>query len=496
MTTVRELVTKLSYDLDNRGLTEFENAVKNIGSNLGAPLARFGALLTASITVPLTAFAVSAVSAAEQSKMALTEIQRALTTTGGAAGRTAEQLQQQAEAIMKQTMYDDEQILAVSGSLIKFGNISGQQFDRAQQAIVDYAGSTKRDLGSSAMVIGRALANPAEGMKMLGRAGIVLTAQQKTLIKNLAATGHVGAAQNIILGELEKKYAGGAKAAADASSGTAQLKVAMGELAEQVGMMLLPYVRKITDYVRTTVIPMIERFLKWFDEQPEAFKTLILVLTLLAVALGPILTLAGGALMAFPMVLAGLKAVQLILPAIAGALVTILIPAIIIFLFVDDFLTMLRGGDSVLGTFAESFWKVGDAVIELHRKLLRFTANVFLVALDQIVNAFRNIVFWAEKAWGWISKIAGGALGRMAGFLFEGGLGAFAPQAAGTAAPAGIANVTNNNNATVNAPITAGVGSDVAQQIPPLIAMAVGEALDKVVRANPIAYVPSYAGGT
>lgn len=169
---------------------------------------------------------------------ALAKLDNAVRNNAGAAGSTTEQLADFSSELQRLTTFSDESVQEMQALLLSFRQIGGPEFKRAQVAILDLATALGKDLNSSALLVGRALADPVKGMSALSRAGVVLGKDQKDLIKRLSETGHAAEAQQILLGELEKRFGGAAEAARNTFGGAlAGLKNAFGDLLEAKGGM-------------------------------------------------------------------------------------------------------------------------------------------------------------------------------------------------------------------------------------------------------------------
>lgn len=136
-------------------------------------------------------------------------LERMLIATGGAAGRTKEQIEELAEDIGS-----IQDVRKAATELLKFGNISGEVFDKTLRAADDLSAVGFGSIASSAEALGKALESPTEGLTRLRRAGIIFTDAQIAMVKHLDETGQRAKAQLFIHDELAKKI-GGAGAAKD-----------------------------------------------------------------------------------------------------------------------------------------------------------------------------------------------------------------------------------------------------------------------------------------
>lgn len=167
------------------------------------------------------------------------QIQAAIKSTGGLAGKTLSDLQQQATTLQKVTLFSDDETEQAQALLLTFTNIRGEIFDRTIPVIQDMSQALGQDLKSSSIQVGKALNDPVKGITALQRVGVSFSESQKKVIKGLVDTGNVTEAQTIILKELETEFGGSARAAAQAGTGGIKLlKNTFNELEETVGGLL------------------------------------------------------------------------------------------------------------------------------------------------------------------------------------------------------------------------------------------------------------------
>lgn len=298
----------------NASEKQLQASAKRIAA-VGNAMKGVGQSLSLAVTLPLAGLAAASIKAAIESKDALGQVNATLKSVGDAAGKTTAQLQALATSGMKQSLFDDDEILRkVTTSLLTFDKVSGQAFDRAQQAAIDLSAKFGGDLQSSALMVGKALQDPIKGINALSRAGISFTEQQKEQIKAMTAAGNAAGAQKIILAELEKQLAGSA-AAARAADPAAAAKQSVGEAMEALGTALLPLLPPITEAI-TAIADAFSSM------SPEAQKNVVIMLGL-AAALGPVLA-ALGTLITFTAPIRVLLTAMLASQAVAGVLANII----------------------------------------------------------------------------------------------------------------------------------------------------------------------------
>jgi hypothetical protein len=202
---------------------EMERSISKLDSNLKKGLAGFAAGFSFAKIIDATS----------EAETALAALDNAVRNNGGAAGVTTKELEELSGELQRVTTFSDDAVQGAQALLLSFKQIRGDEFDRAQVAVLDLATALKKDLGSAATLVGRALADPEKGMTALSRAGVVLSDSQKKLVKDLADTGKLSEAQGILLKELEARFGGAAAAARNTFGGAiAGLKNAFGDLLE------------------------------------------------------------------------------------------------------------------------------------------------------------------------------------------------------------------------------------------------------------------------
>ena len=219
------------------------------------------AKVAAGVAVAAGAIGYKLASAAYESQKVMAQTNAIIKATGGAANVTATQVSNLSEKLSMQIGVDDELIQKSANLLLTFKQVQNQVGENNN--IFDRAVITAQDLGNvfgsadaAAMQLGKALSDPTKGITALRRAGINFTEQQKEQIKTLVASGDMLGAQKLILAEVESQVGGTAAATA---TGFDRMKVAMGNVAEEFGAILIPYIEKFADFVIKKVVPYLTK---------------------------------------------------------------------------------------------------------------------------------------------------------------------------------------------------------------------------------------------
>lgn len=173
------------------------------------------------------------------------QLDAALKSTGGVAGKTKESLADLAGGLMELTGIDDDVISKGEQILLTFTNIRGKIYDDALPAIVDMTAAMNQGevsmegIQTTSIQVGKALNDPIKGLTALAKVGVTFTAQQKEQVKSLVESNRVQEAQVIILKELQKEFGGTAKAIADTDVGAMQkMETRLGNIQENLGKMI------------------------------------------------------------------------------------------------------------------------------------------------------------------------------------------------------------------------------------------------------------------
>jgi hypothetical protein len=242
-------------------LKTFDKAVSNGLANVAKATAGFG-LMAGAIGYKL-------VSAAYESKKVMAQTDAIIKATGGAAGVTAEQVSKLSNKLSMQIGVDDELIQKTANLLLTFKQVHNQVgagnqiFDRAVVAAQDL-GNVFGSADAAALQLGKALSNPVQGISALNRAGITFSQTQKDQIAQMVKNNDLLGAQKLILKEVESQVGGTAAASA---TGFDKMKVALSNVGETFGGILIPYVEKFATFIINNVVPYLEQLGKVIGSQ-------------------------------------------------------------------------------------------------------------------------------------------------------------------------------------------------------------------------------------
>lgn len=227
--------------------------------------------------------------AALDAEQAQAQLNAVLESTNGAAGLSADQINELANAYSTLTMFDDEAIVGAESVLLTFTEIGEDVFPTAVESILDVSQALGQDLQSSTVQIGKALNDPIAGISALSRVGVSFTEDQKEMIKSLVESGDTMGAQKIILAELQKEFGGSAEAAGQTMAG--QLAILNNEfenVKEEAGTAFIPVLKDIVGIAKE-LMPYLQQAVKWFSGLPTPVKTGVVALLGLVAVLAPLI---------------------------------------------------------------------------------------------------------------------------------------------------------------------------------------------------------------
>nr|WP_314136947.1 phage tail length tape measure family protein [uncultured Brevundimonas sp.] len=353
------------------GISKAQKHLRKAGEQMqatGIQIATAGAAATATITTAFAALSFHLLQGSQDAAAAAAQVNAALTSMGGASGKTFDELSKTAEALRNLTGVDDDEILTkVTANLLTFGNVSGAVFDRAQRAVLDLSARLKTDLQGATQMVGKALNDPVKGLAALRRVGIQFTEAQEKQIKAMAAANDMAGAQSIMLRELERQFGGAAEAAAKADIWT-PLKTALmdleGAFEPIVRDVVAPLIQQVANLTRTfaDLSPETQKFIAVGAAIAAALGPALIAIGSVVTAVGAITTAlgSGGAIAGIAAALAPLAPVILPIVAAIAAVVAAF------FLFRDDVEpVLLRLWDTAKKTLGPALGDLFKAVGEL-----------------------------------------------------------------------------------------------------------------------------------
>lgn len=245
-------------------LVEAIDKASGVLGDIGGALSSLGGVALGVAAGGIAAFGAAVVSGmgdAKESALLLAQTESAITSTGSAAGITAQHVTDLASSLSDAagaSLFGDDQVQQSENLLLTFTNIKGAVFDAATAVSVDMAQALGGAPKDSAIQLGKALNDPIQGISALSRVGVSFTEEQKAQIAAMQKAGDMAGAQGVILAELNKEFGGSAKAAAGATGGWSEFTGRLGEAKEALGAAVLPLLNGLAGVLLDRVMPAVE----------------------------------------------------------------------------------------------------------------------------------------------------------------------------------------------------------------------------------------------
>lgn len=386
-------------DLDRQVKGAAQSAADGAGKKMTATFKKvavgIGGLFAAQ---QVFSFGVDAFNEAQEANKIAAETEQRIKTTGGAAGLTAQQIGDLANAISLKTGVDDEQIQASENLLLTFTKVrdaageGNDIFSQATGIALDMSKAFGGDASKSAIQLGKALNDPIKGISALSRVGVSFTEQQKEQIKTLVESGDVIGAQKIILSELKTEVGGTAEATATSSD---KMSVAWENAKEALGQALMPVVEKAAAWIGENLPKAVEwmrgAFAKakaWVEQNwPKVRDVVVGVVDKIAGYVRPVLNAIAAAWSVWGdnILRAVRTAFDLVRTAIGSALQIIQgIFRVFAGIFTGNWSRTWSGIKDIFG----GIW---DAVVGIFRGVWDTIKNIAGAGIDGVVNLFSTI---------------------------------------------------------------------------------------------------------
>ena len=284
-------------------LTTASTAAKGLGASLAATL---GPLVTIGAAVATVSNAIATFSDRERD---ITILRQGLENLG--AGTVAlNELQEAANRLGNQTLFNQEEFTRGFNLLTSFRKIGVDAYERVAQAAADIAQVNQVDVSTSFMQLAKALQDPERNLSNLNRSGIAFTKTQQDVIKELMKTNKTAEAHSMILGIVEESYNKLSQAAAEGFAGNVDsLGEAFRDFSETLGKALEPALIAVTKGLTALINAANDLFKSPLGKTAGLFTAIALA--------------AKGVTIALPLISAGLLKV-----AAAGGVATIALNAI------------------------------------------------------------------------------------------------------------------------------------------------------------------------
>lgn len=153
-------------------------------------------------------FGVKSVKAFADAQQVSAQLNQVLESTGKKASITESSVHDLAMKLEEYSGKTHDAIEAGQTILLQYDGITNKTLPDASKAMVDLSQRMGIDTVSAAKLMGLALTDPEAGIGRLRRAGVVLTDDQKEMIKSMQKSGDTAGAAAVLMGALESKVGG------------------------------------------------------------------------------------------------------------------------------------------------------------------------------------------------------------------------------------------------------------------------------------------------
>ena len=279
---------------------EFQQKTQQVEKSLEGlqkKMTSVGKTLSKTITLPLLALGTASVMAADTQLQAEARLLTALQGREDIQRR----LMAQAAELQSRSTFGDEEVIAQQAYLASLGMTERQIND-----VIEASAQLSTATGMTLEAAVKNLAKTYGGLT--GKLGESLPALKDMTEEQLRN----GEAVKYVL----EHFKGYAEAAAQSGAGSMkQLKNQLGDLAEQLGIILLPILQKIVSWVSNLAT--------WFQNLSPTTQKVIVVIASLAAAIGPVLIVGGKLLAMLPMIKAAFTAMTGPIGIVISALVAL-----------------------------------------------------------------------------------------------------------------------------------------------------------------------------
>lgn len=354
-------------------------------SSVSSKLFRAGAIATA-VSVPIIAGIKKAMGAYQIQSAAETKLTEIYKTRMGATKGAAKETMKLASALQKEGVIGDEVTLSGAQQLATFAKYP-KTVNKLLPAMGNLLAQQKGVNATSddAVNIGNLMGKVMQGQTgALKRVGITFDENQEKILKYGTEEERAATLAEVItsnVGNMNKTMA------KTPEGKIQQMKNSLGDMAEEVGRVLAPALANLAKWVSTKVIPKLEKFFQFMNEHPR-IKKVALVITGLAVAIGPLLM----AISTFIRLWTTLKIVMSAMTGPIGLIITAIGALVVGFIYL---------------------WKKSKAFRDFWKKLWNGIKVIAHAVVSVIVGYFR---FWynaIKKIWSGASKFFSGIAHRI-----------------------------------------------------------------------------------
>lgn len=403
---VGAVIARIQADLTGfkKGIQDAKDTSAGLGSALSgvgdtiASVGKQAAIFTGIVGGGVVLAAKASVDAFNESAVAMEQTKAVLISTGGAAGVTADQIDELTASMQENTPISDEASRSAANMLLTFTNIGKDVFDKTAITVADMAtamngGGTPsmEQMRNQAMQLGKALQDPDTGLGALHRVGVNV----EDLKKKFTDSMPIQEKQKLILQELGSEFGGSAARATETFAGQMQM----------LGNKVNDIQEKIGGLITQALMPLVD----WFDDivSSDQVTTLLEQLTAAFNSLMPILKQVGDWISTHQ------ELVKTFLEGLAiglGALLVIGTITILITTLLNPMTLLVAAIIGLYMAWKNNFLGLRDITDSVVREITSFFNN-YLIPL---IQAFSK---WWNEHWEFIKIILQGAWESIKGVI-------------------------------------------------------------------------------
>jgi len=220
------------------------------------------------------------------------KVEANLESTGEKAGMSLADIEGYSKSLSSGIQASRVDVMDMASQLLTFPAITKDVFQSSMSMVADIAKQTGHGLSETAIMYGKALNSPIDGLSKMQRYGVMFTQQEKDKIGALQESGHLIDAQKAMMDSIAHSgYAGVAKKMFDAdplaqfNKKMGSLQLAVGEASMSFLQWLAPALNNVADKFKALGV-FVKDTIGWFKQHSVITHTL-------GVFLGALVTMIG-----------------------------------------------------------------------------------------------------------------------------------------------------------------------------------------------------------
>ena len=190
----------------------------------------------------------------EELEQAQAKVEANLKSTGEIAGISGEELKNYVTDLRGHVQASRAELTDMASQLLTFPAITKDVFQSSMGLVADIAKQTGHGLSETAIMYGKALNDPVQGLQKMMRYGVMFTDAEKQKITLLEQSGHLIESQKFMMEAIAHSgYAGVAKSMFDADAMSRfnllleNAKIKLGEYSDEILRDIMPNLEGLTD---------------------------------------------------------------------------------------------------------------------------------------------------------------------------------------------------------------------------------------------------------